>query len=162
MKPATYTVTLRTLPGSDGIRGLRALLKAALRRHRLRAIDIRECPHNSARPPRRVGSDWAAGVGTMSLGKRKGSDFMPVFKYDAKAGSFYKQDRVLTQDGWGNEQTDVGNELRAGRVIFDFDTTKIGWLYFPKGPRRTRSCFHLGKTSERRRARTTSRDSASP
>ena len=28
----------------------------------------------------------------MALGKRKGSDFMPVFKYDAKAGSFYKQD----------------------------------------------------------------------
>jgi hypothetical protein len=50
----------------------------------------------------------------MALGKRKGSDFMPVFKYDAKAGSFYKQGRVLTQDGWGNEQTDVGNDLRAG------------------------------------------------
>ena len=69
----------------------------------------------------------------MSLGKRKGSDFMPVFKFDAKAGSFYKQDRVLTQDGWGNEQTDVGNDLRAGRVIFDFDTIEVGWIYFPKG-----------------------------
>src|SRR5262249_5251027 len=69
----------------------------------------------------------------MALGKRKGPDIMPVFKYDAKAGAFYKQDRVLTQDGWGNEQTDVGNELRAGRVIFDFDTIEIGWLYFPKG-----------------------------
>ena len=69
----------------------------------------------------------------MSLGKRKGSDFMPVFKYDAKAGSFYKQDRVLTQDGWGNEQTDVGDDLRAGRVIFDLDTIEVGWFYFPKG-----------------------------
>jgi hypothetical protein len=69
----------------------------------------------------------------MSLGKRKGSDFIPVFKYDANAGSFYKQDRVLTQDGWGNEQTDVGNDLRAGHVIFDLDHIKIGWLNFPKG-----------------------------
>jgi len=69
----------------------------------------------------------------MALGKRKGSDFMPVFKYDAKAGSFYKQDRVLTQDGWGNEQTDVGDDLRERRVIFDLDTIETGWIYFPKG-----------------------------
>ena len=81
----------------------------------------------------------------MALGKRKGSDFMPVFKYDAKAGSFYKQGRVLTQDGWGNEQTDVGNDLRAGRVIFDFDTTKVGWFNFPKGAAPDTKLFPVGQ-----------------
>jgi hypothetical protein len=81
----------------------------------------------------------------MALGKRKGPDFMPVFKYDANAGSFYKQDRVLTKDGWGNEQTDVGNDLRAGRVIFDLDHIEVGWLYFPKGAAPETKLFPLGE-----------------
>jgi hypothetical protein len=128
-RSATFLVTLRT-HSDRAHRRLAQTLKTALRRDQLRAIDIRE---HGARPPHRAGSDLAAGATQMSLGKRKGSDFMPVFKYDAKAGSFYKQDRVLTQDGWGNEQTNVGDDLRAGRVIFDFDTTEVGWLNFPKG-----------------------------
>jgi len=133
MSRPTFTVTF-TADDADGIRDLRALLKTARRRFRLRAIDVREHKHPSGVcPPRRVGFRSAAGASHMALGKRKGSDFMPVFKYDAKAGSFYKQDRVLTQDGWGNEHTDVGDDLRAGRVIFDLDTIEVGWLYFPKG-----------------------------
>jgi hypothetical protein len=39
----TFTVTLVAMPGVDGIKSFRALLKAALRRYGLRAIDIREC-----------------------------------------------------------------------------------------------------------------------
>jgi hypothetical protein len=39
----TYRLTLRPLPGCDGERAIKALLKAALRRHGLRCIDIREC-----------------------------------------------------------------------------------------------------------------------
>jgi hypothetical protein len=92
-----------------------------------------------------VGSDLAAGATQMSLGKRKGSDFMPVFKYDANAGSFYKQDRVLTKDGWGNEQADVGDDLRAGRVIFDLDHIEVGWLYFPKGAAPETALFPAGQ-----------------
>jgi hypothetical protein len=41
-KSTTFVVTLQAPAGSDGIRGLRALLKTALRRDRLRAIDVRE------------------------------------------------------------------------------------------------------------------------
>jgi hypothetical protein len=38
-----FVVHLRAEPGVDGIRALRALLKAALRHYGLRAVDVREC-----------------------------------------------------------------------------------------------------------------------
>jgi hypothetical protein len=37
-----YTIRLRPEPGVDGIRALRALLKRALRAHRLRCISVEE------------------------------------------------------------------------------------------------------------------------
>jgi hypothetical protein len=134
-----FALTLQT-HGEGAYRRLRRTLKTALRRDGLRAIDVREqtakvsrCSTAQTVRTMTTHSRQAIGATQMSLGKRKGSDFMPVFKYDANAGSFYKQDRVLTQDGWGNEQTDVGNDLRAGHVIFDLDHIKVGWLNFPKG-----------------------------
>jgi hypothetical protein len=36
-----FVITLVPLPGIDGIRALRAVLKTALRRHGLRATDVR-------------------------------------------------------------------------------------------------------------------------
>ena len=39
---AAFTVTLRPLPGTDGIRALRGLLKIALRRCRLRCVSCEE------------------------------------------------------------------------------------------------------------------------
>jgi hypothetical protein len=137
----TFTLTLRA-NGGRVHRRLARLLKTAWRRDRLRCIDIREY---GVRPPHRVVFRSAAGATLMALGKRKGSDFMPVFKYDAKAGAFYKQDRVLTQDGWSNEQKDVGDEMRAGRVIFDLDTIDVGWFYFPKGAAPEMVLFPPGK-----------------
>jgi hypothetical protein len=41
-KSSTYTVTFRARPGVDGVRALRAVLKFALRRFGLQAIDARE------------------------------------------------------------------------------------------------------------------------
>jgi hypothetical protein len=38
---AAFTVTLRPLPGCDGVRALRALLKRALRTYGLKCTDIR-------------------------------------------------------------------------------------------------------------------------
>jgi hypothetical protein len=38
---AAFTVTLEPLPNTDGIRALGGLLKIALRRYRLRCVDIR-------------------------------------------------------------------------------------------------------------------------
>ena len=73
-RPATFIVTLRALPGSDGIRGLRALLKAALHRHRLRAIDIREYARASRRPAAPVAGRTQArreGDGVMDMTRRR-------------------------------------------------------------------------------------------
>jgi hypothetical protein len=40
-----FIITLVPAPGVDGVRALRAVLKTALRRHGLRAIDAREETH---------------------------------------------------------------------------------------------------------------------
>lgn len=42
MQRSAFTVTFVALPGVDGIRSFRALLKTALRRFGLRAVDVRE------------------------------------------------------------------------------------------------------------------------
>jgi hypothetical protein len=44
-----FSVCLYAMPGVDGIRSFRALLKVALRRYGLRAVDAREI-HGSPRP----------------------------------------------------------------------------------------------------------------
>jgi DNA-directed RNA polymerase specialized sigma24 family protein len=49
-RPAQFTVTLVAEPGVDGIKSFRALLKVALRRFGLRAIDAREL-HTAREPP---------------------------------------------------------------------------------------------------------------
>ena len=66
----------------------------------------------------------------MSLGKRKGSDFLPILKYDATHGTFYLQDRVNRGGIWESEQTDVTSSLVA---IFDMECIQVGWICFPKG-----------------------------
>ena len=66
----------------------------------------------------------------MALGKRKGSDFMPILKFDARVGTFCLQDRVNRDGMWKNEQTDVTSQLRG---IFDLETVERGWIHFPKG-----------------------------
>jgi hypothetical protein len=38
-----FTATFVATPGTDGLKAFRALLKSALRRFGLRAIDVREC-----------------------------------------------------------------------------------------------------------------------
>jgi hypothetical protein len=42
--PRTFTLTLRVLPGVDGTRALRALLKTALRKFGLRCVSAEEIP----------------------------------------------------------------------------------------------------------------------
>ena len=58
MSPAqlqpVYLLTLQPARGRDGIRGLRALLKAAGRRYGLRAIEVRELPAKPAKRARRA------------------------------------------------------------------------------------------------------------
>ena len=43
-----FVLRLRARPGTDGIRGLKAILKIALRRYGLRALDVREVGNGEA------------------------------------------------------------------------------------------------------------------
>lgn len=67
----------------------------------------------------------------MALGKRRDSgNFLPIAKYDARVGTFYLQDRVLTAGTWQNEQRDV---TRGFEAVFDLANLRRGWIWFPKG-----------------------------
>jgi hypothetical protein len=65
------------------------------------------------------------------LGQRKSSgNFLPVMKYDARAGVIYTQDRVFRDREWQTEQRNVTEDMQA---IFDLANVQVGWMLFPKG-----------------------------
>jgi hypothetical protein len=63
----------------------------------------------------------------MGFGKRRSGDFLPLLKYDARAGSLFLEDRVQTPNGWEKQQTDIGSRFRA---VFDLANAEIGWIKF--------------------------------
>jgi hypothetical protein len=64
------------------------------------------------------------------LGQRKSSgNFLPSYKYDARAGTLYKQDRVYRDGAWQSEQHDATED----EAIFDLANVQVGWMKFPKG-----------------------------
>jgi len=65
----------------------------------------------------------------MALGKRRGSDFLPIMKFDARIGEFSLSDRVQKDGSWTNVQTPLAELL----AIFDLEMVERGWLHFPKG-----------------------------
>jgi hypothetical protein len=68
---------------------------------------------------------------TEMLGQRKSSgNFLPVMKYDARAGVIYTQDRVFRDREWQTEQHNVTEDMQA---IFDLGNIQVGWMLFPKG-----------------------------
>jgi hypothetical protein len=68
----------------------------------------------------------------MGLGKRKtgGGENIPLFKFDARVGRFYTQDRVYRNGEWQSEQNDVTDGLT---VVFDLKNIQHGYIRFPKG-----------------------------
>ena len=126
----TFTLTLRT-PRAGAHRRLRRALKTVLRRDQLRAISIHEEPARSSSRHGRIRSEISAvGVTMMGLGKRKGQEFLPRLKYDARAGTFYLEDRVNNRGTWESQQRDVTKDFRA---VFDLKNAETGWIHFPKG-----------------------------
>lgn len=55
-----------------------------------------------------------------------GGDFLPIVKYDARAGRFFRID----WDGADNSPVDITGEFKA---LFDFENVEVGWIAFPPG-----------------------------
>lgn len=66
----------------------------------------------------------------LGLSSNSGEDFLPICKYDARAGRFSRVDRVLGADGWGNAPQDITDGLA---FLCDFSTMHVGWIGFPGG-----------------------------
>jgi len=60
----------------------------------------------------------------------QGGDFLPILKYDARAGRFFRVDRVDTGSGFVGESADITNSFKA---IVDFDNVEVGWIDFQPG-----------------------------
>ena len=59
-----------------------------------------------------------------------GGDFLPIVKFDARAGRFFRMDRVDTGNGFANEQVDI---TQGVKFIADFENVEVGWLNFTPG-----------------------------
>lgn len=72
----------------------------------------------------------------MALGLSTGSgeggagNFMPVLKYDARAGRFFRVDR---SDAGGTWQTDNVDVTQGFQAIFDLENIEVGYIRFAKG-----------------------------
>ena len=56
--------------------------------------------------------------------------FTPVLKYDARAGRFFRVDRVDTGNGFASEQVDITQGIK---FIADFENIEVGWIVFTPG-----------------------------
>jgi hypothetical protein len=59
-----------------------------------------------------------------------GGDFMPIAKYDARAGRLFRMDRVDTGSGFASDAVDITSSFKA---IVDFENIEVGWIDFPAG-----------------------------
>jgi len=59
-----------------------------------------------------------------------GGDFLPILQYDARAGRFFRRDRVDTGQGFENEQVDITQGIK---FIADFENVEVGWIVFQPG-----------------------------
>ena len=123
------------LPRRDGAGpGLVLLEQSCRAAARLRALAHLKFPANR---------DWLVPSRQGHLEKRKmsnvfgfstestgGGEFMAVLKYDARAGRFFRVDRVDTGNGFTNEQVDITAIFKA---ICDFENIEVGWIVFTPG-----------------------------
>ena len=59
-----------------------------------------------------------------------GGEFTPVLKYDARAGRFFRMDRVDNGSGFENEPVDITQGIK---FIADFENIEVGWIIFTPG-----------------------------
>jgi hypothetical protein len=59
-----------------------------------------------------------------------GGDFLPILKYDARAGRFFRMDRADHGQGFENTPVDITANFKA---IVDFENLEVGWINFQPG-----------------------------
>lgn len=78
-------------------------------------------------------------------------DFLPIVKYDARAGRMFRVDRVDTGQGFVNEPVDITSTFKA---IVDFENLETGWIAFGGG----RPDFKLVRIGEKLPPQPTAKD----
>jgi hypothetical protein len=67
----------------------------------------------------------------LALEEKKGGNFLPVLKFDAKSGDFMAVNREPASDGgWEKEEIELKSPFKA---IMDFDKLEVGWISFKPG-----------------------------
>lgn len=72
----------------------------------------------------------------------QGGDFLPILKYDARAGRFFRVDRIDTGSGFVSEAADITGSFKA---VVDFDNVEVGWIDFQPGSAPSFSLVPMGQ-----------------
>ena len=59
-----------------------------------------------------------------------GGDFLPVLKYNAKAGRLFRVDRKDVGGEWVTDEVDITQD---GKFVMDLDNIETGWMLFAAG-----------------------------
>ena len=59
-----------------------------------------------------------------------GGDYMPIVKYDARAGRAFRVDRTQGPNGYENNSVDI---TRTFKAVMDFENLEIGYMEFGAG-----------------------------
>jgi len=59
-----------------------------------------------------------------------GADFLPIVKFDARAGRVFRMDRENDGSGWITNQVDITKNFKA---VIDFENLETGWIDFNTG-----------------------------
>ena len=59
-----------------------------------------------------------------------GGDFLPIVKYDSRAGRMFRVDRSNDGSGWNTEPVDITHNFKA---LVDFENIETGWINFATG-----------------------------
>ena len=65
-----------------------------------------------------------------STAPSSGGDFLPVLRYDARAGRFFRVDRVDAGQGFQSVLTDITDGIK---FVADIENIEVGWINFQPG-----------------------------
>jgi hypothetical protein len=67
----------------------------------------------------------------LGLNTESGGDYTPIVKFDARAGRFFRMDRVQDSGGeWVTNSVEITDHFKA---IFDFENIEVGYVLFAPG-----------------------------